>query len=174
MPISYLPDPPGAQAEVSCTLSLILISCNSEEACGSPQQHSRQSTLCLGPTCLIHQRPSQQSIGLQDPKNIQEHSSHRYQSWEGASFMVSIFVLKSLTDFLRISALGNLVNTKDSQMDKDQQKNTINKSKGYMAPSEPRCPTTASPWYTNTTTAQEDDLKSKLIKEIEAFKEKVP
>jgi hypothetical protein len=40
-----------------------------------------------------------------------------------------------------------------------------------MTPSEHSYPTTASPGYPNTTGAQENDLKSNLIKMTEAFKE---
>ena len=40
-----------------------------------------------------------------------------------------------------------------------------------MTPSEHSYPTTASPGYPNTTEAQENDLKSNLIKMTEAFKE---
>ena len=56
-------------------------------------------------------------------------------------------------------------------MAKGPQKNTINKSQGNMAPSEHSYPTTPSPGYPNTTKTQENDLKSNLIKMIEAFKE---
>ena len=41
-----------------------------------------------------------------------------------------------------------------------------------MTPSEHSAPTTVSPEYPNRTNAQENDLKSNLIKIIEAFKEK--
>ena len=50
-------------------------------------------------------------------------------------------------------------------MAKGQHKNTINKSQGNMAPSEP-----ASPGYLNTAEAQEDDPKSNLVKTVEVFK----
>ena len=42
-----------------------------------------------------------------------------------------------------------------------------------MAPAEPRYPTTATPGYPNTAKAQEDGLKSNLIKMMEAFKEEI-
>jgi hypothetical protein len=64
-------------------------------------------------------------------------------------------------------------NTKDKQMVKGQYKNTINKSQGNMGPPEPSYGTTASPGYSNTAEAQENDLKSNLMKMIEAFKEKM-
>ena len=49
-------------------------------------------------------------------------------------------------------------------MFKDQVQNTINKSKGNMAPPEPSYPTTVSRGYTNTTETQEKDLNSNLMK----------
>lgn len=42
-----------------------------------------------------------------------------------------------------------------------------------MTLSEHTCPPTASPGYPNTTQAQENDLKSNLIKMTEAFKEQM-
>jgi hypothetical protein len=54
---------------------------------------------------------------------------------------------------------------------KEQHKNTINKSKGNMVPPDPSYPPITNPEYPNETEAQEKDLKSNLIKMIEAFKE---
>jgi hypothetical protein len=55
-------------------------------------------------------------------------------------------------------------------MAKGQSKNTINKSQGYITPSEHSHPTTASPGYLNTIKAKENYLKFNLTKMIEAFK----
>jgi hypothetical protein len=57
-------------------------------------------------------------------------------------------------------------------MAKGQHKNKMNKNQGNMAPTEPSCHITASPGYSNTTEAQENDLKSNFMTTIEAFKEK--
>jgi hypothetical protein len=54
-------------------------------------------------------------------------------------------------------------------MTKSLQKNTTNKNQGNMTLHS----TTASPGYLNTTKTQENDLKSKLFKMIEAFKEEM-
>ena len=58
----------------------------------------------------------------------------------------------------------------DSQMDKRQLKNTINKNWGNMTRSEHSYPSTASMESPNTTKTKENDLASNLIKMIEAFK----
>jgi hypothetical protein len=58
-------------------------------------------------------------------------------------------------------------------MAKGQHKNTINKSQGSKAPTEPSYPITASPGYFNTTEAQENDLKSNLVKMIESFEDEM-
>ena len=52
-------------------------------------------------------------------------------------------------------------------MNKVQCKNTINKTQGYMAPPEPSYPATTNPGNPNETKAQEEDLKSSLIKVLE-------
>jgi hypothetical protein len=51
-------------------------------------------------------------------------------------------------------------------MPKGQHKNTSSKTQGNMAPPEPSHPATANPGYSNETEAQEEDLKSNLIKII--------
>ena len=56
------------------------------------------------------------------------------------------------------------------EMAEDPQKNTINKSHGNMKPSEISYPTTANTRYSNT---PDYDLKSHLLKMIEAFKMKL-
>ena len=56
-------------------------------------------------------------------------------------------------------------------MAKGPGKTTIYKSQGNVPPSELSYATTASLGYPNTTEAQENDLKSNLIKMMEVFKE---
>jgi hypothetical protein len=56
-------------------------------------------------------------------------------------------------------------------MAKGKLKNTINRSQYNMAPSEPSSPTTVSPGYPNTLEEQDCDLKSLLMKMIQAFEE---
>lgn len=60
----------------------------------------------------------------------------------------------------------------DNQIDKGQHKNT-NKSQSNMALSEQSYSNTTSPGYPNINEAQENDLKSNLIKITDAFKEAV-
>jgi hypothetical protein len=55
-------------------------------------------------------------------------------------------------------------------MPKGQGKNTINKTLGNMAPPEPSCSATENPGYPNKIDAQQNDLKSNLMKMIEAVK----
>lgn len=57
-------------------------------------------------------------------------------------------------------------------MTRGQHKNTIN-TQGNMAPPEPRYHTTVAPGYSNTGEAQENNLKSNLMKTIEALKEEI-
>jgi hypothetical protein len=56
-------------------------------------------------------------------------------------------------------------------MAKGQDKNT-NKSQGDMTPLEQSYPTTASPGFPNTTKEQENDLKSNLLKMVDALRRK--
>jgi hypothetical protein len=58
-------------------------------------------------------------------------------------------------------------------MAKDPRKNTVNKSQSNMTPSDLSYPTTASPGYSNTMKAQENNLKFNHIKMIEGFKEEI-
>jgi len=58
-------------------------------------------------------------------------------------------------------------------MAKSSRKNTMNKNLGNMTPSEHKYPTIANPGYPNTTKEQGNDLKSNLVKMIEAFKEEM-
>ena len=58
-------------------------------------------------------------------------------------------------------------------MAKGHQKNTNNKTEQYDTFRTHRYPITASLGYSNTAEAQENDLKSNLIKMIEAFKEEI-
>jgi hypothetical protein len=58
-------------------------------------------------------------------------------------------------------------------MAKGQRKNTVNKSYSTMACLWQNLPTTASPGYPNTMEAQENHLKSNLIKMIEVVKEEM-
>jgi hypothetical protein len=48
-----------------------------------------------------------------------------------------------------------------------------NTTQGNLAPSEPSSLTTASPGYPNTHGKQDNDLKSHVMKMIEAFKEDI-
>jgi hypothetical protein len=50
---------------------------------------------------------------------------------------------------------------------------TTKNSQGNKTASKPRSSTTSSPGYPNTSEEQDNDLKSHLIKMIEAFKEKI-
>jgi hypothetical protein len=59
----------------------------------------------------------------------------------------------------------------ENQMPKGQYKNTMIKIHGNMAPPEPSYLATINPGYPHETEAQEENLKSNLIKMIEAFKE---
>ena len=63
--------------------------------------------------------------------------------------------------------------TKAIQIAKGPQKDTINKGHSHMTPLEHTYMSVVSPGYPNTTKAQENDLKSNLIKMIEAFKEEM-
>jgi len=58
-------------------------------------------------------------------------------------------------------------------MAKGPRKKTINESQGNVTPPENSYSTTARLGYPNTTEAEENDLKSNLIKMIEAFKEEM-
>ena len=55
-------------------------------------------------------------------------------------------------------------------MPKRQSKKIIYKTQGKMAPPEPSYSGTTNPQYPNETEAQDEDLKSTLIKLIEALK----
>jgi DNA-binding XRE family transcriptional regulator len=55
-------------------------------------------------------------------------------------------------------------------MPKGQHKKKMNKTQGNMAPTVHIYPATANPEYANENEAQEEDLKSCLIKMIEVFK----
>jgi hypothetical protein len=61
-------------------------------------------------------------------------------------------------------------NTGESQIPKGQQKNTINKTQANMAPLETNYPATTNPEFPYRTEAQEEDLKSNLIKMTETLK----
>ena len=56
-------------------------------------------------------------------------------------------------------------------MCKEQCKNEINRTQGNTRSAELCFPATTNPRYPNETEAQEENLKSNLIKMIEAFKE---
>ena len=58
-------------------------------------------------------------------------------------------------------------------MTRDKHKNINNRTQYNPASSEPNFPTTASPGYPNTPKKQDSDLKSHLMKMIEAFKEDI-
>ena len=58
-------------------------------------------------------------------------------------------------------------------MARDQHKNKINNRQDNLASPEPSYPTTASPEYSDITEAQENDLKSNLMKMTDAFKEEM-
>ena len=58
-------------------------------------------------------------------------------------------------------------------MVKDSQNNKINRNQSDKTPSEHGYTTTASPRYPNIDKAQENDIKSCLIKMIEAFKDEI-
>lgn len=57
-------------------------------------------------------------------------------------------------------------------MDKGQGKNKFNRRQGKMTSSENSNPTTPSPGYSNTVEAQENDLKTVLIKILDVLKRK--
>ena len=61
--------------------------------------------------------------------------------------------------------------SRDIQVAKGQCENTEHKNQGNVALSAQSYSTPASPGHLNTTEAQENDLKSNLMKMIEAFKE---
>jgi hypothetical protein len=63
--------------------------------------------------------------------------------------------------------------SRDKQMAKGQLMNTNNNIQGNIVPPKPRYPTTTSNGYTNTTKAQEDNLKTNVLKMIEDFKEEM-
>jgi hypothetical protein len=65
------------------------------------------------------------------------------------------------------------INTRDNQMVKVKYKNLTNRNQGYMASSEPSCPTTASPEYPNTLEKQDLDLKSHPMMLIDEFKKDI-
>jgi hypothetical protein len=79
----------------------------------------------------------------------------------------------STCDHICLFPLGTIrpANPRDNQMVKGYCKNTINKSQGNMPLPEPSFPTTASYENFHTSESQENDLKSNLMKMIEAFKE---
>jgi hypothetical protein len=52
-------------------------------------------------------------------------------------------------------------------------KNISNRNQGYLASSEPKSPTIASPGYPNTSEKQDSDLKSLLMMMIEDFKKDI-
>jgi hypothetical protein len=52
-------------------------------------------------------------------------------------------------------------------------KNLRKRNPGYLAPSEPSSPSTASPGYPNTLEKQDSDLKSHLLMMIEDFKKDI-
>jgi hypothetical protein len=58
-------------------------------------------------------------------------------------------------------------------MTKREFKDTINSTQGNMSPSEPSSPTTMNSRFRNEFEAQEEDLKSNLIRIIVAFKEDI-
>jgi hypothetical protein len=55
-------------------------------------------------------------------------------------------------------------------MGKGQGKNLTNRNQEHSPSSEPSTPTTTSPGYPNTPEKQDSDLKSYLMKLVEAFK----
>jgi hypothetical protein len=55
-------------------------------------------------------------------------------------------------------------------MHKEQCENTINKTQGNITPPEPSYAATTNPVYPNETEAEEEDLKSNLIKMVVYFK----
>lgn len=62
--------------------------------------------------------------------------------------------------------------SKNNQKSKGPCKNT-NKNQVNMIPSEEKYPTIASPGYSNTTEAQENDLKSNFINMTDTLKEEI-
>jgi spore germination protein YaaH len=64
-------------------------------------------------------------------------------------------------------------NKPKTQITRGQYKNTFNNTQGNMALPEPSYPITAHPGYSNTVEAQENDLKSNLMKMIVVFKEQI-
>jgi hypothetical protein len=64
-------------------------------------------------------------------------------------------------------------NTRDKQITKGQLKNTIKKSQSNMVPIESKYHTIASPEYFTNDKAEQNDINSRLIKVIEAFKEEM-
>ena len=58
-------------------------------------------------------------------------------------------------------------------MNKRKLNKTINNSQGNMIPPEPNCPSSASAGNSNTAEAQENYLKSNLMKIIVALKEEM-
>jgi hypothetical protein len=54
-----------------------------------------------------------------------------------------------------------------------KRKNRSNRNQGYLASSEPNCPTIASPGYTITPEKQDMDLDSLLMMMMEDFKKEI-
>ena len=58
-------------------------------------------------------------------------------------------------------------------MSKGKLKNISNRSQSNVAPTEPSSPTTARPEHSNTTEAQEENLKTNFMEMTEVFKEEI-
>jgi hypothetical protein len=63
--------------------------------------------------------------------------------------------------------------TRDNQTVRGKQKVKNNRTQCSLAPSEPSYPRTTSPEYTNMSKNQDSDLKSHIMKMIEAIKEDI-
>jgi hypothetical protein len=63
--------------------------------------------------------------------------------------------------------------TRDIQMVRGKHKNINNRKQGYLASSEPRSPTIASPGYSITSEMQDSGLKSLFMMMIEVFKKDI-